>query len=134
MYGWKREHPTGNKWIDSLGYVGMVVGGKPIREHRYVMEQKIGRKLARREYVHHINGDKQDNREENLVITMASEHIPKEHADVYERLTTRQEVSCGICGKKFMVIPQQLRVGRGKWCSRECYYASKRRQEGNEVG
>ncbi len=43
-------------------------------EHRYVMEQSIGRYLATGEIVHHKNRDKLDNRLENLVIMTPSEH------------------------------------------------------------
>jgi hypothetical protein len=39
-----------------------------IAEHRYVMEQKLGRKLERNEFVYHINGRKDDNRPDNLIV------------------------------------------------------------------
>ena len=42
--------------------------------HRHVMEQHIGRKLSSTEQVNHINGDRHDNRIENLEILNALEH------------------------------------------------------------
>ena len=46
-------------------YKGTTYKGKPIDEHRKVMEQRLGRKLESWEIVHHINGNKRDNKIEN---------------------------------------------------------------------
>lgn len=63
---------SGSRTLDEKGYVRIYMPSETtwqsgqIFEHRYVMQQALGRPLERHESVHHINGDRADNRLENL--------------------------------------------------------------------
>ena len=58
------------RYIDKTGYVLLTNrkgdNGYQQPEHRFVMEQMLGRKLLPHETVHHRNGIRHDNRPENL--------------------------------------------------------------------
>jgi HNH endonuclease len=56
----------GSGTINKKGYRIFLIDGRRISEHRLVMEQHLGRELLPHENVHHINGNRLDNRIENL--------------------------------------------------------------------
>jgi hypothetical protein len=55
-----------------------------IRQHRYIMEQHLGRELLPGENVHHKNGIRDDNRFENLELWVSSQPSGQRVQDLIE--------------------------------------------------
>lgn len=81
-------------------YKAIKVNGKKVDEHRYIMEQYLGRELARDEVVHHKDGDKSNNKIENLELMSLSEHTRQHQTGNTPSEETRQKLSEASTGHK----------------------------------
>ena len=89
--GYVKIYIPAHKNSDKNGY---------IREHRLIMEKKIGRFLKRSEHVHHINHIRTDNRIENLMIMSPSEHSKLHNTGFKQSKETR--INMSIARKKYL--------------------------------
>ena len=108
MYCYNPSHPLANK------------AGK-VYEHRYVMSKHLGRWLTTEEVVHHKDGDKTNNKLENLELTNHQEHAIL-HA--IENGCVYSTKNCQYCNKKFTITESKHSQSR-KFCSQICHRNSR---------
>jgi len=94
--GKKGGNNQGGRIKDRLGYIQIWMPKHPnaklagyIHEHRLVMSEHLGRPLSSKEFVHHRNGIKDDNRIENLELLTHKVH--------------RGKVECPFCRREFTI-------------------------------
>lgn len=112
--------------------------GYPVLEHRLVMAQWLGHNLPKGSVVHHINGNRADNRIENLALMSNHAHSIL-HANELKQITTLEGVvdpdffgnqwwlkmRCPECGTVFFKPKSQsfMKI-KNKWnanfCSQSC--------------
>jgi hypothetical protein len=99
--GGRHQSPDGYVWVKAPpGHPGANSNGR-IREHRFVMEQILGRHLLPGEVVHHKDGDKANNRPENLVLYPSNaDHMRQEHTGRKLSDESRKRLSDARKGKK----------------------------------
>lgn len=105
-YAVVRGHPKASRF----GYV---------LEHRVVMENTLGRLLLPTEIVHHINGDKKDNRACNLTVLSLEDHARMHGLSQGKCFLT---LECPQCGMIFTRARNQIvyKKSMHNFCSRSC--------------
>lgn len=90
------NHPGYKGGFISQGYRIISVNGKRTFEHRYVMEQHLGRELLPSEFIHHKNGNRLDNRAENLAVMDSHRDHKLEHCTTYRDATHKECSKCRV--------------------------------------
>jgi len=93
-----RKRRVSHPYISKDGYRFILVDGKPMAEHRYVMEQVLSRPLRKYESVHHRDGDRAKNTPENLELWLSNHRQGIRAADLY----------CPHCNRPYFPTPELL--------------------------
>jgi len=84
-----------------------------VAEHVYVLSKKIGRPLRKGEQCHHLDGNKLNNKEDNLQLTTLMQHY-------YMHRERKDARPCHQCGKDTKNL---------KYCSVQCSQIGQQRVE-----
>jgi len=86
--GYIKEYCPNHPYCDNHGFVP---------QHRLIIETNIGRYLEREEIIHHLNGIRDDNRTQNLVIVRAHSHTSWTYIKNLQRRIRELEAQLSQC-------------------------------------
>jgi len=101
-------------------YKRIYKNGGALLEHRLVMEKYLGRKLTKKEIIHHVDENPKNNNIKNLRIMTLSEHTK-----IHRKKAEMIKLICAQCGTTFLRSKKRYeykrRCGQSIFlCSRKC--------------
>lgn len=91
--------PIGFKRKVAKGYIEIKTERGFVREHVYVMEMHLGRRLLRGEVVHHKDENKSNNALSNLEVMTHGDHTREHHTGVKRDASVRKNISKSLAGR-----------------------------------
>lgn len=109
--------------ISASGYHIIIVHGEKIPEHRYVMQQHIGRPLLKTEVVHHRDSNRLNNRIENLELLPSNSAHRQHHFGRYRTLTSKQCAKCLIIKSRddFYLVAKNRKTDQHATLCKKCH-------------
>lgn len=110
--------------VDRDRYPAILLPGGSERVHRYVARKKIGRELKDTESVHHIDGNKKNWDESNLVVINDGLH---RRFEGHKAKGFAPKLTCTTCGKQKKYSNRVIKKGRiipDRYQCSNCYYKS----------
>jgi len=100
------------KWQIVNGYNQRKIKGSFVKEHRLIVERILGYKLPNSAPIHHVNGNRNDNRHENLVVCQDHKYHMLLHVrtEALEKSGNANYRKCQFC-KTYDSIANMLRGG-----------------------
>lgn len=115
-------------------YPGKRYRGRYVYEHHLVWWQTHGSVVSDGAVVHHRNGDKRDNRVENLELLTRVAHA--EHHGLEKTADAELPFTCSECGGAFMLLASKANTRKRQntatgnlFCSRKCAAKGRARRE-----
>jgi len=115
-----KQGSPGSGWIDKKGYKYNTENGKAKRENRVAAERVFGHDLPKGSVVHHIDEDRRNNQNNNLVICQSYGYHRQLHArlDALKQTGHADWQKCPYCHK--YDNPQNMVKEKVRFLHREC--------------